>query len=299
LLGAVVPLVRYLRERRPISLLASLWPLTVVAILAARIARSRTRVVVSDHNTLSRQYGGSWRTMATLKASLRLFYPLAAARVGVSEGVARDLASLSGLAEDQFTVIRNPVPEPPDQPSESSAQIDELWAGTERRILTVGRLKAQKNHKLLIRSFALLDDALGAKLLILGEGPLRPELEQLATDLGIADRVILPGFSADPWSLYRSADLFVLSSDYEGLGNVLIEAMLAGLPVVSTDCPSGPREILDGGRLGELVPVGDTEALATAMTTALTRAHDPEPGRRHAGHISAGSLERYQALMAG
>ena len=299
LLGALVPLIRYLRHRRPDSMLVSLWPLTVVAILAARIARTKTRVVVSDHNTLSRQYGGSPRTMAALKASLRLFYPLAAARVGVSEGVAKDLSRLSGLAEDQFIVIRNPVPPPPGPPFEPSPDIERFWAGAKRRILTVGRLKAQKNHKLLIRSMALLDKDLGAKLIILGEGALRQELEQLVAELGVMDSVILPGFAADPWPFFRSAELFVLSSDYEGLGNVLIEAMLAGLPVVSTDCPSGPGEILDGGRLGELVPVGDAEALAAAMTTAMTRAHDPEPGRRHAGRLSAGSLEHYLALMVG
>jgi glycosyltransferase involved in cell wall biosynthesis len=295
---ALRPLIRYLLERRPLVLQASLWPLTVIAILAGRLSGSGTRVIVSDHAILSAQYGGSWRTMAELKATIRLLYPLADARICVSEGAAMDLSRLSGLARDRFAVIHNPISEPPS-PSASSPEVEQLWPSINRRILTVGALKEVKNHALLLRAFAILAREHKASVMILGEGQERVTLERLAQDLGVADRVVFPGFAVDPWPFYASADLFVLSSDHEGFGNVLVEAMLAGLPVVSADCPTGPREILDGGRFGRLVPVGNAEALAGAMAAALDETHDPERGREQARRISGASVEHYLRLAVG
>ncbi len=295
---ALRPLIRYLRERRPDALQVSMWPLTIVAILAAKLSAVKLRIVVSDHSTLSKQYGASWSAMAALKLTTRLLYPLADARVCVSKGSAADLAKISGLPGQQFTIIHNPVRQPPASILPNPA-LEKLWGGAERRILTAGMLKPAKNHELLIRAFALLGKGLSAKLMILGEGELRPSLEKLVDELAITEQVILPGFVSETWPYYVSADLFVLSSNREGFPGALVEAILADLPVVSTDCESGPREILDGGRLGRLVPVGDAEALAEAMTAALSEHHNPGPGREQISRLSGNSNEQYLELMLG
>ena len=295
---ALRPLIRYLRERRPFALQVSMWPLTIIAILAARLSGVNPRVIVSDHSTLSKQYGASWSTMAALKWTTRLLYPLAVARVCASTGSAVDLANISGLRPEQFTTIHNPVLRPPPELSSNPA-VERLWNSSERRILTVGMMKEAKNHELLIRAFAHVRKDLSAKLMILGEGSLRPTLERLIAELELGEDVILAGFASDPWPYYASADLFVLSSNREGFPGVLVEAMLAGLPIVSTDCESGPREILDGGRLGRLVPVGDAEALAKAIAAALNEQHDPGPGREQISRLSGSSSKQYLDLMLG
>ena len=136
--------------------------------------------------------------------------------------------------------------------------------------------------------------------MILGEGALRGELEALARELGIAERVILPGFDLDPWPYLASADLFVLSSDYEGFPLVLAEAMYAGLRLVSTDCPTGPAELTDNGRLGQLVPCGDAEGLARAIDTAWTLPHDPAGQRAQAMALAGpAQIARYSELLTG
>lgn len=263
-------LIRYLRRRRPDALLAAMWPLTVIAPLAARLAGHRCKVLVSEHNTLSVQYG-DWGRLhrAALRASMAVGYRLADRRVGVSFGVVQDIAALSGLRAGAFDVIHNPVPPRPDPPAPALRDAEALWSGPPgARILTVGSMKAQKNHPLLLRAFARLDRP-DARLMFVGDGAGREALLSLARDLGVADRVILAGFRPDPTPFYLTADLFVLSSDYEGFGNVIVEAMACGTPVVSTDCPSGPGEILDRGKHGRLVPVGDVDILATAITDSL------------------------------
>jgi glycosyltransferase involved in cell wall biosynthesis len=148
------------------------------------------------------------------------------------------------------------------------------WQSASFRILTVGTLKEQKNHELLLYAFSKLLERVDAHLLILGEGHLRKKLEALIDDLGIRANVSMPGFINDPSPYYQNASLFVLSSDWEGLPTVLIEALAFGTPVVSTDCPSGPREILCGGQFGYLVPMSNADALATAMAESLTATHD-------------------------
>jgi glycosyltransferase involved in cell wall biosynthesis len=148
-------------------------------------------------------------------------------------------------------------------------------------LLAVGTLKAVKRHDLLVRAFARMPRA-DATLCILGEGQERAGLETLIGSLGLQDRVLLAGYQADPAPWYAHADLFVLSSDHEGFGNVLVEALEHGLPVVSTNCPTGPHEILEDGKYGRLVPVGDVDALARAMDKALSANHDREQLKRRA-----------------
>jgi len=265
-------LSRYLRERRPDALQVSLWPLTVAGIIGAWRSRVPIRVIVSDHISLSRQFGSEKLRLALLKLTTRFFYPWADARICVSQGSARDLARLSGMPEQAITTVYNPVP----APAGGTASSDSIWPAAKARFLAVGTLKDQKNHALLIRAFARLDPVLDAALVILGEGPQRERLEQLVRDLGVTDQVKLAGFSDDLWSFYSAANLFVLSSDFEGFGNVLVEALAAGLPAVSTDCDFGPSEILEGGIYGTLVPCGSEDLLARAMADALDRPRHPE-----------------------
>jgi glycosyltransferase involved in cell wall biosynthesis len=286
------PLAAYLARERPDALLASIWPLTSIAVWAAR--RSRTRVVVVEHNTLSAEMP-AWRPAirALFRVILRWSHPRAAARVAVSRGAADDLARLCGLPVEAVEAIHNPIPArspvaPQDVPD---------WRGAGRRILNVATLKRQKNHPLLLDAFARIarpED----RLAIVGEGPERGVIEQAADDLGISGQLLLVGHAPDPNRWYATADLFVLSSDYEGFANVVAEALGHGLTVVSTDCPSGPAEILQD--LGRLAPVGDAAALADAIDAALAEPDDPSAARARAAAFEPTQIaHRYRALLLG
>jgi glycosyltransferase involved in cell wall biosynthesis len=287
---AVRPLGEYCSRERPDAMLAAMWPLSSIAVWAAR--RTRTRVVVIEHVNLS-AFVQSWRPLprALLRPILRWSHPRAAARVAVSQGAAQDLARWCGLPANRVVAIPNPVPMP--VPQETSNAPD--WGGSGRRILNVGTLKAQKNHLLLLDAFSRIakpDD----RLAIVGEGSERVAIERHAAALGIAHQLLLPGNDLDPGRWYASADVFVLSSDYEGLPTVLIEALSHGLAAVSTDCPSGPAEILAG--LGPLVPVGDAAALADGIEAALTRPADPVAAKARAvAYAPAPIAARYRALL--
>jgi glycosyltransferase involved in cell wall biosynthesis/peptidoglycan/xylan/chitin deacetylase (PgdA/CDA1 family) len=292
------PLARYLRERRPSAVIASLWPLTIITIAARKLAGSKARLAVCDHNTLSIQYGGlAFPHRLLLEKSISLAYPFADARIAVSGGVADDLSALSGLRRDDISVVPNPLFVRPASPADFAAA-ETVWSGwSGPRILTVGNLKPQKNHRLLIRAFKKLLARRDAKLLILGSGESE-ETRAYAQELGVADKVIFPGPVANPTAYYLSADIFVLSSDFEGFGNVIIEALDCGLPVVSTDCRYGPSEILAGGRYGRLTPVGDEDALARAILEALDSTHDPDALKRRAADFQAESVaESYLRLL--
>ena len=195
--------------------------------------------------------------------------------VGVSNGVVSDLRRLTRLAPPRFSTIYNPVPKRPSPTLEALREADDLWgAQGGGRVLNVGTLKRQKNQALLLEAFARLEGE-DRRLMFVGDGPCHDELQDLAASLGVADRTVFAGYRADPTPFYATADVFVLSSDYEGFGNVIVEALQQGLPVVSTDCHSGPDEILDYGTFGKLVPVGDVIALAQGIEAALST-----PGNR-------------------
>lgn len=275
-----------------------MWPLTVVAPVSARLAGFHGKVLVSEHAILSRQYAPRGRLHhLALRASTFAAYRLATARVGVSQGTCADMAALSRMPVDRFVTIHNPVRPSSQAPRGELHAAHALWATEGPRILTVGNLKPVKNHPLLLRAFALLQQP-DARLMLLGQGQNEAALRQLAFDLGIADRVIFAGFHPDPTPFYDTADLFVLSSDHEGFGNVIVEALSAGLPVVSTDCPSGPAEILKGGRWGRLVPVGDVAALGRAMEAALSSPVDRDALRRRAADFAPEiAARRYLDLL--
>jgi glycosyltransferase involved in cell wall biosynthesis len=289
----LAPLTDYLKREQPDAIQLSMWPLTIIGILARRFSRSKARIIVSDHAVLS-DHVSTW-AQPVLRLSTRILYPQADARITVSHGAARDLARISRLPESSFTVISNPIDFPAKL--ERSAAVDALWRGAAMRILTIGQLKAVKNHAFLIRAFSKLPADLGASLMIVGMGGLEDELKRLASELGLEDRVIFPGYAVDPWPFYASADLFVLGSDEESFGNVLVEAQFAGLPIVST-INTGASEVLAGGRFGTLVPRGEVDAFARAMEESLRSSNPGCGGRERALAISgARSLDRYEALL--
>jgi glycosyltransferase involved in cell wall biosynthesis len=297
------PLAGYLRERRPSAVIASQWPLTVMTISARWLAGSNARLAVCSHNAQSIQCGSLALPKRLLfKKSISLTYPFAAARIAVSTGVADDLATLSGLRREDITVVHNPLL---DRPASSTdfAAAEAIWGGwSGPRILTVGNLRPQKNHALLIRAFKKLLTRRDARLLILGSniGSAKDieTMKAYAQSLGVADKVIIPGGVPNPTAYYLSASLFALSSDTEGFGNVIVEALACGLPVVSTDCPYGPAEILAGGRYGRLTPVGDEDALARAILEALDSPHDPDALKRRAADYAVQNVaDRFLHLL--
>lgn len=218
--------------------------------------------------------------------------------IAVSAGVGQDLID-RGAPPDRVAVIHNPLPPVTARPARTypwQAELDAL--GTGPVVVTAGRLTKVKDQSTLLRAFARFAATRPARLVVFGEGPLLEPLRAEAQALGIAGRVLFPGYVNDPDACYAVADLFVLSSTSEGFGNVLIEAMAEGVPVVSTDAPYGPREILEDGRFGPLVPVGDAAALANAMERVLS---DPLPAQvlktRAAGFALPVVGDAYEALL--
>ncbi len=274
-------LVRYLRKERPEALLSALDHANIVALWAKKIARVPTRVVVSVHSTTSIASAHAQNLPGRLMPFLmHFFYPWADKVVAVSEDAADDLVKTAKLLREKIKVIYNPIVTP-ELFAKAEEPLDHPWfqPGEPPVILGVGRLTESKDFPTLIRAFALVRKGCPARLMILGEGEDRPKLEVLIEELGLREDVTLPGFVDNPYKYMKRARVFVLSSRWEGLPTVLIEAMALGTPVVSTDCPSGPREILEGGKWGRLVPVGDVEALAEAISKALDNPTFPEGAR--------------------
>lgn len=270
-------LVRYLRRERPYAMLSALNHANVTAILAKWIARVSTRIVVSERNNVSLSMQFALGIMPRIVFRLmRLAYPYADSITAVSSGVADDLAQAIGIARERITVIYNPVMPVREYPSETIYPHPWFAPGSPPVIIGIGRLTKQKDFFLLIRAFAKVRIQRTCRLMILGEGELRGELEDLIEKLGLDSDVFLPGFVENPYSYLSRAGLFVLSSQWEGLPNVLIQALACGCPVVSTDCPSGPSEVLENGKWGRLVPVGNVDALAEAVLATLTEDTHPD-----------------------
>ena len=282
----------YMDREKPDVLLAVNGLAVVTATLAACLVRCPAPIVAAQHDVL--------RTRR-LRRRARLTYPYADAAVGISHGVAAELAGIPGMSHDRIHTIYNPVL-PPDLDRKALEPAGHPWVDDPVRpvVLAIGRMKKVKDFSTLLSAFARLLAQRPAKLIVLGEGRLQPKLLSLAQRLRITEHVDFPGFVENPYAFLSKADLFVLSSRYESLSNVLIEALACGCPVVSTDCPFGPREILEGGRLGPLVPVGDSEALAGAMASVLDEPPRRDVLRERASFFGvARAVERYEELLLG
>lgn len=296
----IIPrLSRQLARSSPDALLSAMTYPNVAALLARRLAGLSMRLIISERTVLTVQS----RQCSSLKEKLkplaaRMTYYMTDHVISVSDDVSADLIEHIGMSSDQITTINNPVI--PDSGVEPRAAPDHPWFHdrTGPVILSVGRLVQPKDYPTLLMAIAQLPDDCPARLLILGEGPDRTALEALAADLGIRDRVAMPGFADDPYAWMQHADLFVLSSAWEGSPNVLVEAMACGCPVVSTDCPGGSRQILEGGRHGKLVPVSDADGLAQAITDTLDNPTDRQQLLARAADFNVSrSADRYLAVL--
>lgn len=267
-LRSLWPLMWYLRRERPDVMLSALNYANVIAILAWKLARVPTRLVVSERNTLSRP-PARWGSKVT-RALMRWLYPKADKVICISKGIEDDMQRLIGVPADKTVTIYNPVDIEMIH-RRMQEPVDHAWitAKIAPVLLAVGRLTEQKDYPTLLMAFARLRKAHDTRLIILGKGEEEARLKALAAELGIVDDVDFVGFQANPFAWMARCDVYVMSSAWEGFGNTLVEAMCAGTPVVSTDCNSGPAEILEAGRWGHLVPVGDFIALANAIEHAI------------------------------
>lgn len=296
-------LAGFLRRRRPSLLLTAQHHTIVAAILARALARSDVPLVTVQHNTLSEVCRNSRYRLTRwfVPAALRQLLPRAEIIGAVSEGVAQDLAATLDLPRDRVTVLYNPVVRE-SLAIEAAAPAGHAWLDQKAApvVLAVGSLIDRKDFPTLIRAFALVRQSRPARLVLLGEGPERPQLERLIGELGLADLVVMPGFVDNPLAYMARADVLALSSRVEGMPTVIIEALACGTPVVATDCPHGPAELLGGGVYGRLVPIGDAAGLARAIDATLSEPRDPEQRRSCAAEFAVDrAVDRYEGLIRG
>jgi glycosyltransferase involved in cell wall biosynthesis len=263
-------LVRYIRHERPVGIVTALHA-NVIALWAKRLVGVPLKVVITEQNTLSMQR----KTQSTLLRKITSWlieqnYPLADEIVAVSIGVAEDLSAIAKIPRDRITVLANPVITPLVK-EKTKEKIDHFWfnPGEPPVIVSVGRLTAQKDFPMLIKAFSDVRSIMPVRLMILGDGPDREALFSLVNELGLEKDISMPGFIHNPYPYMAHASVYVLSSRWEGLPTVLIEALQCGTPVIATDCPSGPREILQGGKYGKLIQVGDQNSLSKAIIETL------------------------------
>lgn len=271
LISSICGFAAYLRRAQPCSVVSAITDANCAAVCARALSGTHPRLVISQHSNMSLSAANA-TTMRRkhFPTFCRWTYPRADAVVAVSAGVADDLTNTIGIPRQRVKVIYNPVITSA-MLSASLEPVNHPWfrPGEPPVLLGVGRLVPEKDFATLIRAFALLRKHRPARLVLLGEGEQRTMLTTMIKKLGVDEDSALLGFTHNPYTFMRAANVLVLSSRYEGLSNVIIEALACGTQVVSTDCPSGPAEILENGKWGQLVPVGDPERLASAISYAL------------------------------
>ena len=287
-------LASYMGRYKPDCVLSNVPGADIPTLWATRFVAEPPPIIPVVHGFVG------WESWRRHLRRYRYLLARAARFVGVSRGVAASLSANMGVPGDGITTIYNPVVTP-DLQVRMAERPDHPWLqGRETPvILSVGRLTHEKDYFTLIKAFARLATRRSCRLIILGEGGLRKELEGLVADLKLTDRVSLPGWVENPFAYMSRASLFVLSSIYEGLPTVLLEALACGCPCVSTDCPAGPAEILEDGRVGPLVPVGDETALAEAMGRVLDQPPDGQVLKGRAAFFSADrAVAAYEDLLS-
>lgn len=268
----------YLRAERPAAVF-SFYDFANSVALASRMSGVQTVVVAGIHNNVSDLFG----SQQGMKSSFRhLLFPyllrMADEIVAVSNGVADDMAELTSIPRSRIRVIYNPLRLEALRSAAREPVSHPFFNSDAAVLVAAGHLEPRKDFSTLLRAFALARQRMPLRLIILGEGSQRGELSRLGEQLGIQEDLSMPGFAPNPFAYMARADLFVLSSAFEGFGMVLVEALGLGVPVVSTNCPSGPAEILDHGRYGRLVPVGNPEAMADAIFETLAQPRKPNGG---------------------
>lgn len=299
-LASLPGLVRYLTTSRPKVLLSAMGHANVIALLANCISGKQCNTIISERMNF-RAFQSHYKSLKdyVVRVMMRLTYGWAQAVVIVANDMKKELVEYCQLDPGRIHTIYNPVvgPKLADLAAE---QPNHSWlspASSIPVILAAGRLSKEKDFMTLLSAFSILRQRSDAKLIILGEGPERAALQHEISRLELQEAVDLPGFVSNPFCFMSRASLFVLSSQWEGLPGVLIQAMACGAPVVSTNCPTGPSEILEQGKWGRLVPVGDPEAMALAMQEALNEKERPDIKLRAAEFSEDNAVKRYLALM--
>lgn len=295
---SVPALVRYFKQAKPSLVISALSHANLVAIFARMLARIPARVIISERSVLfAPRMPKVIFKERVVRWLMKFLYPFADGIVAISRGVQDDIEKWVALPPGRVKTIYNPVVTK-ELYKLAVAPVPHSWLEDDRVpvILGAGRLTAQKDFPTLIKAFAIVRQQRPCRLIILGEGELRGKLEELLVELDVNDDVLMPGFIENPFPWMKSADLFVFSSIFEGLGGVLIQAMACGTPVVSTDCPSGPSEILEDGKWGRLVPVGDVSALAAAIKLTLDEPLHPDVRKRAEFFSDKRSTDDYLAL---
>ena len=269
---ALPSLIRHMNNAKPDAVLSALTHANLTVLVAAKLARHRPRIVVAEHNSTKMLMHGNHLPKRVLKRlMIRMLYPTADDIVLVSREMRSEFADFISLPDERFRSIHNPIIPKKAQSEAATNGQRHLWLQekTTPVIVGAGRLSTQKDFPTLLRAFAILAERSPARLIVFGEGPDRPMLETLRADLGLEDRVDFPGFVDALGDQLAASDLFAMSSLWEGFPMVLLEALAVGTPVVVTDCPTGPSEILEDANWGRLVPVRDPEKLAEAMLDML------------------------------
>lgn len=269
---------RYLRWHQPKAIISFMTGFNIIAIISGILSGWRGRLIVSEHNWLQKTRA-EWAWMWGL---VRLLYRRADVIVAVSQQIACDLVREMNLPAEKVVAIPNPLPADEIRKAALAPVFHRFFSEGVPVLMAVGSLCPRKDFPTLIRAVADLRKRRDVRLIVLGEGPDRCELEMLVHSLGLSDVVDLPGFIAPPWPWMARANVLALSSRAEGWPGVLTEGLALGVPVVATDCPTGPREILDGGKFGRLVPVGDVGEMSAAIEATLDNPPDGEALRRRA-----------------
>lgn len=296
---SVLALRRYVRASNTPAVISALHHVNLSLLATKAVFGLRTKAIIGIRNTISEERVRAQGMKAKLIHKLvDLVYPYADAILAVSHGVAEDFAVTTGIDLGRVTTIYNPVVTP-ELARKARAQPDHNWFEdpTSSVLVAAGRLGPQKDFGMLVRALSRVREHVPARLVILGEGEERQRLQQLVDDLGLHEAVDLPGFVDNPYPYMAHADLFVLSSRFEGLPTVLIEALALGTNVVATDCKSGPHEILAGGAFGRLVPVGDEAAMAEAIRAELETPRPPAGEEAYGPFMVDNVVETYLRLV--
>jgi glycosyltransferase involved in cell wall biosynthesis len=298
---SLLPLLRYLRSARPAIFISALTPINIVSILANFFSGCNSVNILTEHNIKSTRLDRKDLKMQIFTAAARLTYGWSNEIVAASSRIADDVCSVTRLDRERVKVIYNPVfTEVLNR--KADAQVEHPWIHADVEVLLgVGRLTPQKDFPTLLRAVARLREHRDVRLILLGEGEERNHLADLCRELGIRDHVDLHGFVDNPIKFMARSDVFVLSSAWEGFGNVVVEALASGVPVVSTCGDEGPGEILEDGRYGRLVPTGDDKALSETILKTLNHPDQPatekERIQRARDFSVEAAIERYWSIV--
>jgi glycosyltransferase involved in cell wall biosynthesis len=290
--------VKYLNKERPQVIISALPHANLILIIAKMLCRSNTKVVISERSIMSRYKKANFKLRLMLKI-MRCLYPFADRAIAISKTVAHDLTANRRYPSKYLSIIHNPVNlERVRKLKNRPPKHEWLLNKSTPVIVSAGRLVWEKNHEMLIRSLASISGS-PARLIIYGEGVLRGKLEALVAELQLKERVELPGFIDNPFAEFASCDLVVLPSKSEGFGNVIIEALACGSPVIATRATGSIADEIEDGIAVKLVDIDDHLRLGTIMDASLSCSKPTEKSYEISSHFSLESACLQYLKVAG